>query len=462
LRVLLLNPPGKQSYLRDYYCTSITKSDYYYHPVDLLYLSGTLSLEHEVSFIEALRRGFSNEETIQEIKKIDPQAIICLVAAPSFEEDILFLTDLHNQMPQVQIVGTGDIFREYREKMFDVMPFLNATLVDFSTDDILRYLRGSNGDIINNVIYRHNGQVAVGLEKHGHGQFTIPTPLFNLFDKRHYTFPFVRQEPFMSVLSDFGCPYGCTFCPISTLGFKMRSIEEVMAELEKIWDTGYREVHFRDQTFAVNKERSLKLCKAIGKTLPGLTWSCFSRVDVLDEDRVKAMVQSGCHSVIVGIEFDNDQMQKLLKKNINRHQMFEAIKICHRHKLNVAGTFILGLPDDDEEAMMRTSALSRALDLDFASFNLATPRLGSTWRRQLLGDDQINSQDLKMDTVKGTESFRRAKLNQQQLRRLRLKIERDFYLRPQYIFNRMRKLRSITEFRTLLRNGFSIFLGGQQ
>ena len=109
--------------------------------------------------------------------------------------------------------------------------------------------------------------------------------------------------------------------------------------------------------------------------------------------------------------------------------------------------------------MMRTSALSRALDLDFASFNLATPRLGSSWRRQLVADDRIDEEDLKMDTVKGTESFKRAKLSQQQLRQLRLKVERDFYLRPSYIFKRLKAIRSLTEFKTLMRNGYFILTG---
>lgn len=453
MKVLLLNPPGKKSYLRDYYCTSISKSDYYYHPIDLLYLSGTLKLAHGVSFVEALREEFTNEETLQKIKNLSPDVVICLVAAPSFDEDIAFLTDLHKQLPQIKIVGTGDIFREYRERMFTLMPFLSGSLVDFSTNDILEFLRGPSGKAINNMIYRHNDQLVVGAEKHDNGQFRIPMPIFDLFNRKHYAFPFVRQEPFMSVLTDFGCPYKCTFCPISTLGFKMRPVEDVIAEVKEVWNVGYREVHFRDQTFAVNKERTLKLCNAIGATLPRLTWSCFSRVDVLDEDRVKAMVDNGCHSVIVGIEFDDDQMQKLFKKNINRNQMFDTIKICHKHKLNVAGTFILGLPDHDEEALMRTSALAQALDLDFASFNLATPRLGSVWRRQLLDDDQIDEEDLKMDTIKGARSFKRAKLNQEQLSRLRSKIERDFYLRPSYILKRLRALHSITEFKTLLRNG---------
>ena len=43
MKVLLLNPPGSgANHLRDYYCAGTTKSSYYYHPVDLLYLSGML------------------------------------------------------------------------------------------------------------------------------------------------------------------------------------------------------------------------------------------------------------------------------------------------------------------------------------------------------------------------------------------------------------------------------------
>ena len=43
VKVLLLNLPGKQSYLRDYYCNNISKSKYLHYPIDLLYLTGTLS-----------------------------------------------------------------------------------------------------------------------------------------------------------------------------------------------------------------------------------------------------------------------------------------------------------------------------------------------------------------------------------------------------------------------------------
>ena len=136
MKILLLNPPGTRNYLRDYYCTTISKSKYYYHPVDLLYLSGTLSLEHEVHVLEALKRQLSPQATITEITKISPDVVISLVAAPSFDEDFSFLAELKRHIPKLQIIGTGDVFREFGKKVFELMPFLEATLVDFSTDDI--------------------------------------------------------------------------------------------------------------------------------------------------------------------------------------------------------------------------------------------------------------------------------------------------------------------------------------
>ena len=43
MRVLLLNPPGRGIYIRDYFCSKTTKSNYLFHPIDLVMLSGTVA-----------------------------------------------------------------------------------------------------------------------------------------------------------------------------------------------------------------------------------------------------------------------------------------------------------------------------------------------------------------------------------------------------------------------------------
>ena len=54
MRILLLSPPGAQIYIRDYYCSKFSKSNYLFHPVDLLMLSGRLAEHHEVHVLDAM------------------------------------------------------------------------------------------------------------------------------------------------------------------------------------------------------------------------------------------------------------------------------------------------------------------------------------------------------------------------------------------------------------------------
>src|SRR5262245_13911545 len=53
-RVLLLNPPGRDLYIRDYFCSKTTKSNYLFHPIDLLVLSGAFAERHETAVLDAV------------------------------------------------------------------------------------------------------------------------------------------------------------------------------------------------------------------------------------------------------------------------------------------------------------------------------------------------------------------------------------------------------------------------
>ena len=46
------------------------------------------------------------------------------------------------------------------------------------------------------------------------------------------------------MLTDYGCPYPCSFCVMSGLGSKFRSVDNVMQELRHARTLGVREVFF--------------------------------------------------------------------------------------------------------------------------------------------------------------------------------------------------------------------------
>jgi hypothetical protein len=194
-KVLLLNPPGTKKYFRDYYCSCVSKGRYYYHPVDLLYLSGRLYGKYKVSVIDAIAENISPRETIAKIKKIMPHHIIFLISSPSYDEDTVFLSKLKKEFPNVKLIGGGDVYRDLKEKAFKLHDFLDAILLDFSTEDILKYLgKGKAKKIISNVIYREGRRIFKGNETHEYGTFYLPVPRWELFPQQSSLLDVVCSE----------------------------------------------------------------------------------------------------------------------------------------------------------------------------------------------------------------------------------------------------------------------------
>ena len=196
-KLLLLNPPGTKKYFRDYYCTSVSKAKYYYHPLDLVYLSGILDKDFNLSVMDCIAEDLSVKESKKRIFKLQPDYIIFLLSSPSYKEDVAFFNSLKKLLPNTEFIGTGDIYREYKEKSFILNQFLDAILLDFSTEDILKYLKqGKECNIIDNIIYRKGKKIYTGQEKHGYGTFTIPVPRWDLFQLDKYTFPFSKEKKY--------------------------------------------------------------------------------------------------------------------------------------------------------------------------------------------------------------------------------------------------------------------------
>jgi len=128
-KILLLNLPGKKPYLRDYYCSLISKGDFIWHPLDLTVLSGILSSKFEIKVIDALAQKMDSQKCYQEISKIRPEVIIFLSGAVSWEEDKEFLKGIKKKQ-RIQLIGTGDIFLFNSEDLLKKYKFLNALILE--------------------------------------------------------------------------------------------------------------------------------------------------------------------------------------------------------------------------------------------------------------------------------------------------------------------------------------------
>jgi hypothetical protein len=117
---------------------------------------------------------------------------------------------------------------------------------------------------------------------------------------------------------------------------------------------------------------------------------------------------------------------------------------------------MLGLPGDNERKIEQTIALALELDTEFASFNVAMPRMGTAFRADALRQGLISDETTVLDNSLSMPVYDLPGLPRERLWRLRNRAIRRFHLRPSYIVRRLFGVRSLYELTELFREGFSL------
>jgi len=182
------------------------------------------------------------------------------------------------------------------------------------------------------------------------------------------------------IVTSRGCPFECAFCGAqNTWGRKVRfrSVEKVINEIIDIYEKyNTREFWFWDDTFTVNRKRTIELCqKLIDKKL-NMSWGCTTRVNMVDDELLGIMKKSGCNTIEFGIESGSERILNLIKKNITLEQIMEAVRLARKHKLDCKTFFMVGFPEETKEDIEQTKHLIKTLNHRGVEFSIFTPYPG--------------------------------------------------------------------------------------
>ncbi len=455
-KVLLLNPPAEDLLIRDNYCSKTTKSNVIPQPLDLIMQTGRLAEHFEIDVLDCIvtRTSFANAR--ERILRFQPDVIFFLSGAISWMEDFPFLESVKKELGgKTILVGTGDIFLEDGERWLVEHPFINAVIGDFSNNDVVNFLL-ENDDDLENIVYYRNTELRKSDNKRIRKKlFEMPQPQHDFFQHPDYHFSFVRKKPWATVMTDFGCPYPCTFCVQSMVGSKYRSVESIMEELRGLHQRGIREIFFHDQTWGIHRQRNLDLCAAMVKEDLGMGWTTFTRVDIVDEEVLRGWKAAGCHTLMFGVEFASPDMLKQYRKGYKPDQIISGLNLTRKLGIRTVGTFLLGLPEETRETLEATIDLACDLPLDFASFNVAVPRHGTPLRGEAK-DKGLITDETVMDQSGAYVLMPTNTLSRDEVSVAKTKANRKFYLRPSYLLRRLLSLRSWREFRWQVSEGWAL------
>ncbi len=165
-----------------------------------------------------------------------------------------------------------------------------------------------------------------------------------------------RWDMGLPIISSRGCPFSCSFCASSLFwhrGYRMRSVDNVLGELEFRIKQGYKQWMFEDDNFTVSKKRAIEICEGIIR-MGKFSWQCASRAESLDNELCKSLVKAGCHTVWLGVESLSQDSLNRVNKHTTVDKILNGIQTAHNNGLGTMSQFIVGIPGDNVNNILET------------------------------------------------------------------------------------------------------------
>ncbi len=206
-------------------------------------------------------------------------------------------------------------------------------------------------------------------------------------------------HPYISLYTGRGCKSRCTFClwPQTVGGhrYRVRSPQHVADEIrqcQKMFPQ-VREYFFDDDTFTDDLPRAEAIAKELGKL--GVTWSCNAKANV-PRSTLKVLKDNGLRLLLVGYESGNQQILHNIKKGMLIDVARRFTKDCHELGIKIHGTFILGLPGEDQNTIKETIKFATDINPHTIQVSLAAPYPGTFLYQQAVENGWLDARNAEL------------------------------------------------------------------
>lgn len=188
----------------------------------------------------------------------------------------------------------------------------------------------------------------------------LPLPDYSLF-------PHLKYVDCISVDIGRGCPFKCAYCvsnQMSQRKVRLRTVENVITIVKRmVYEYKRTNLRFEHDLLTLDRKWLLHLCDELVKERLDIKWSCFSRIDTVDEKTVDRMAEAGCNRIYFGIESGSSRMQELLNKRLKLHMAVPIVRRACKNGIEVTSGFMAGFPQEKLEDIADTMRLMAELFL---------------------------------------------------------------------------------------------------
>ena len=469
MKILFVNPPAE-------HIITTTQAKYVISergqapPLGLLYLASTVKqrTNHDVRIIDCQVNKYTDEQLKQTIARYDPD-IVGITTITFLLVDCLNVAKIVKQQEiergkKIYVVAGGPhatIFPSETANL-DPIDIVLAGEAEFTFIDLINHIGSTDAlKCIPGVCFKRNGSLIIGPpHKPIENLDQVPIPDRRLVDyDKHYN---VLSGSMMmtTMMTSRGCPYRCIFCDRLGKKFRAASAKHVIEEIEDCLSLGITYIFFHDDTFTIDKQRVLDICRMIKEKSLKFSFSLRSRVNTIDEDMVKALKEVGCVRISFGVESGVQRILKRIKKGITLEQAERAFRFTQKYRIKSLADFMIGHPDETIEDIHETIRFAKKLNPNYVQFSVTTPYPATELYREALDRGIIKKDIWKEFAENPKKDFTPPRweetLSKHSIYKELHRCYREFYLNPHFIIKNIIEIRGWNELVRKIRAGMKL------
>lgn len=363
------------------------------HPYSLGILNACIKNKYDTILFDPTFQNLNDKEINDSLRKAKPDVVSISSISTEYVLEIEHMTKLVREaLPNVIIVEGGilptvSINVAMRDKNVDYWVIGEG---ENSLLNLLNELNEPQPDFscIKGLAYFKNGAPNINIStEYIEDLDSIPFPDYENLDFMEYANKQIKygqgicasRFPYATTITSRGCPYRCIFCSgpkISGKKVRMRSVENILKEIDDLHKQGIVEIIFLDDHFFFSRKRAIGIMKGIiERGYDNLIWKCANlTLWLLDEEILDLMKKSGCYQMTVSIESGNQYvLNNIIKKPINLEKMPDIINIAKSKGFEIIANFVIGFPYETWDQIRETFAYAEKLNVDLVNFHIATP-----------------------------------------------------------------------------------------
>jgi anaerobic magnesium-protoporphyrin IX monomethyl ester cyclase len=478
MKITFLNPPFHYRFSRESRSPAVAKSDTLYYPKWLCHAAGySEKTGHYVDVIDAPADGHGIDYVIQRIQQFGSRLLVCDTSTPSINNDLNIVRLIKEKLPNIYILMVGRHVSALPIETLAECDKLDAVALreyEITVSELAFALEcGASLEGVKGIAFNTPLGIQIRNEDRPPIEDLDILPFVTETYKKFLTvenyFYGHSLKPLVVFDTTRGCPYHCSFCvyPQTFSGHKVRfrSVGHVVDEFDYVKKElpQVKTIMLEDDTFIVNKSRTEDLADELIKRGNQIPFDSNCRVDIgVDRKFLDKLHRAGARLFCVGFESGNVEVISHMKKNnsskkdspyLNTAKEFTTL--CNEVGIMVHGCFMFGNLNETSETLKDTLKFAKSLPLDTAQFfpimvYPGTSAYAEAKERGLLVSENFD----KWLTPTGLHNsvVKLGNLTDEELVKFSDYARRAFYLRPKYIYQKIKQsLKSKEEFQRNLK-----------